>query len=138
MVVLAQPVTLDNHISVIPTYKPVPVLPFQTIPVVDLTDPKAKTRIVKACEEFGFFKVVNHGVQHDLMTRLEKEAIGFFALPQSLKNQAGPPGPYGYGSKRIGPNGDVGWIEYILLNANPQLSCPKTSAVFRQTPQIFR
>ncbi|WZZ10353.1 hypothetical protein YC2023_096274 [Brassica napus] len=132
MVVLSQHVALDNHLSVIPTYKPVPV------PVVDLTDPEAKTLIVKACEEFGFFKVVNHGVRPDLMTRLEQEAVGFFALPQSLKNQAGPPEPYGYGSKRIGPNGDVGWIEYILLNANPQLTSPKTSAIFRQTPQIFR
>ncbi|KAF3511383.1 hypothetical protein F2Q69_00008388 [Brassica cretica] len=132
MVVLSQHVALDNHLSVIPTCKPVPV------PVVDLTDPEAKTLIVKACEEFGFFKVVNHGVRPDLMTRLEQEAVGFFALPQSLKNQAGPPEPYGYGSKRIGPNGDVGWIEYILLNANPQLTSPKTSAIFRQTPQIFR
>ncbi|CAE5958864.1 unnamed protein product [Arabidopsis arenosa] len=138
MVVLPQPVTLDNHISLIPTYKPVPVLTSHSIPVVNLTDPEAKTRIVKACEEFGFFKVVNHGVRPELMTRLEQEAIGFFALPQSLKNRAGPPEPYGYGNKRIGPNGDVGWIEYILLNANPQLSSPKTSTVFRQTPQIFR
>ncbi|CAG7864314.1 unnamed protein product [Brassica rapa] len=138
MVVLSQPVALDNHISVIPTYTPVPVFTSQPIPVVDLTDPEAKTLIVKACEEFGFFKVVNHGVRADLLTRLEQEAIRFFALPQSLKNQAGPPEPYGYGSKRIGPNGDVGWIEYILLNANPQLSTPNTSDVFGQTPQIFR
>ncbi|KAG2303952.1 hypothetical protein Bca52824_032603 [Brassica carinata] len=136
MVVLSQPVALDNHISVIPTYKP--VLTSQPIPVVDLTDPEAKTLIVKACEEFGFLKVVNHGVQRGLMARLEKETIGFFALPQSLKSQAGPPEPYGYGSKRIGPNGDVGWIEYILLNANPQLSSPKTSTIFCQTPQNFR
>ncbi|ESQ33873.1 hypothetical protein EUTSA_v10008120mg [Eutrema salsugineum] len=138
MVVLSQPVPFDNHISVIPTYRPVPVLTSQSIPVVDLTDPEAKSQIVKACEDFGFFKVVNHGVRPELMTRLEQGAIGFFALPESLKNQAGPPEPFGYGSKRIGPNGDVGWIEYILLNANTQLSSPKTSAVFRQTPQIFR
>ncbi|KAF8053043.1 hypothetical protein N665_1472s0007 [Sinapis alba] len=136
MVVLPQPVALDNHISVIPPFKP--VFTSQPIPVVDLTDPQAKTLIVKACEEFGFFKVVNHGVQPGLMTRLEQEAIGFFALPQTLKSQAGPPEPYGYGSKRIGPNGDVGWIEYILLNANPQLSSHKTSTIFSQTPQNFR
>ncbi|XP_018492602.1 gibberellin 2-beta-dioxygenase 2 [Raphanus sativus] len=136
MVLLSQPVALDNHISAIPTYKP--VLTSQPIPVVDLTDPEAKTLIVKACEEFGFFKVVNHGVRPGLMTRLEQEAIDFFALPQTLKSQSGPPEPYGYGSKRIGPNGDVGWIEYILLNANPQLSSPKTSTIFRQTSQNFR
>ncbi|CAH8352257.1 unnamed protein product [Eruca vesicaria subsp. sativa] len=136
MVVLSQPGALDNPISVIPACNA--VLTSQAIPVVDLKDPEAKALMVKACEEFGFFKVVNHGVQPDLMTRLEEGAIGFFALPQSLKNQAGPPEPYGYGSKRIGPNGDVGWIEYILLNANPQLSSTKTSIIFNQSPQNFR
>ncbi|XP_010549487.1 PREDICTED: gibberellin 2-beta-dioxygenase 2 [Tarenaya hassleriana] len=141
MVVLSQPVTLDNHVSVIPTCRPVSVqgpVPVAEIPMVDLTDPEAKTRIVEACVEFGFFKVVNHGVRPELMTRLEHEAIRFFALPQSSKDKAGPPDPFGYGSKRIGPNGDVGWIEYILLNANPQVISLSTLAVFRQTPPIFR
>ncbi|CAH8365698.1 unnamed protein product [Eruca vesicaria subsp. sativa] len=125
MVVMLQPV---------PKCKPSPVL----IPVVDLTDPDAKTQIVKACEELGFFKVVNHGVRPDLLTHLHEEATKFFALPQSLKDKAGPADPFGYGSKRIGPNGDVGCIEYILLNANIHLSSTKTSAVFQQTPAIFR
>ncbi|ESQ52054.1 hypothetical protein EUTSA_v10017806mg [Eutrema salsugineum] len=134
MVVLLQPVTLDSHLCVNPKCKPSPVL----IPVVDLTDPDAKTQIVKACEEFGFFKIVNHGVRPDLLTQLEQEAIKFFALHQSLKDKAGPPDPFGYGGKRIGPNGDVGWVEYILLNANTHLSSTKTNAVFQQTPAIFR
>ncbi|XP_010541169.1 PREDICTED: gibberellin 2-beta-dioxygenase 2-like [Tarenaya hassleriana] len=51
---------------------------------------------------------------------------------------SGPPDPFGYGSKRIGPNGDVGWIEYILLNANSQVTSLNTHAVFRQSPRIFR
>ncbi|CAN8287530.1 unnamed protein product [Cochlearia groenlandica] len=135
MVVLSQPlITFDNHLYVNPNHKPSPVL----IPAIDLTDPNAKTQIVKACEEFGFFKIINHEVQVCLMTKLEQEAIKFFALPQSIKDKAGPPDPFGYGSKQIGPNGDVGWIEYILLNANKHLSSTKTAAFFRQNPTIFR
>ncbi|KAG7569146.1 Oxoglutarate/iron-dependent dioxygenase [Arabidopsis thaliana x Arabidopsis arenosa] len=114
MVIVLQPSTFDSNLYVNPKCKPSPVL----IPVIDLTESDAKTQIVKACEEFGFFKVINHGVRPDLLSQLEQEAIKFFALPHSLKDKASPPDPFGYGTKRIGPNGDVGWLEYILLNAN--------------------
>ncbi|KAG2335186.1 hypothetical protein Bca52824_006366 [Brassica carinata] len=136
MVVLLQPepVTLNSQVYANPKCKPSPVL----IPVVNLTDQNAKTQIVKACEELGFFKVVHHGVQPELLTRLEEEAIKFFALPQSHKDKAGPADPFGYGSKRIGPNGDVGWIEYILLNANSDPTSTKTAAVFQQAHASFR
>lgn len=134
MVIVLQPATFDSNLYVNPKCKPSPVL----IPVIDLTDLDAKTQIVKACEEFGFFKVINHGVRPDLLSQLEQEAIKFFASPHSLKDKASPPDPFGYGTKRIGPNGDVGWLEYILLNANLCLESHKTTAVFRHTPAIFR
>lgn len=134
MVIVLQPATFDSNLYVNPKCKPSPVL----IPVIDLTDSDAKTQIVKACEEFGFFKVINHGVRPDLLSQLEQEAIKFFASPHSLKDKASPPDPFGYGTKRIGPNGDVGWLEYILLNANLCLESHKTTAVFRHTPAIFR
>ncbi|XVF25469.1 hypothetical protein REPUB_Repub13aG0214900 [Reevesia pubescens] len=135
MVVLSQPAALD-HCSLIKTCKPTNV--FTGIPVIDLRDPEAKTLIVKACEEYGFFKLINHGVPMEFITRLEAEAIRFFNLPQSEKDKAGPPDPFGYGSKRIGPNGDVGWIEYLLLNTNPQVTSLKTRTIFRENQEIFR
>ncbi|XP_013635203.1 PREDICTED: gibberellin 2-beta-dioxygenase 3 [Brassica oleracea var. oleracea] len=125
MVVVSQPVPKCKRSSVL-------------IPVVDLADPTSKTQIVKACEELGFFKVVNHGVRPDLLTKMEEEATKFFALFQSLKDKAGPADPFGYGSKRIGLKGDVGCVEHILLNANNHLSSTKSTAVFRQIPAIFR
>ncbi|EOY27701.1 Gibberellin 2-beta-dioxygenase isoform 2 [Theobroma cacao] len=134
MVVLSQP-ALDHYTS-IKTCKPTSV--FTGLPVINLRDPEAKTLMVKACEEYGFFKLVNHGVPMEFMIRLETEALRFFNLPQSVKDKAGPPEPFGYGSKRIGPNGDVGWIEYLLLNTNPQVTSLKTLTIFRQNPEIFR
>jgi gibberellin 2beta-dioxygenase len=88
---------------------------FSGMPVVDLSSPNAARAIADACEGFGFFKLVNHGVPVDIMGRLESEAVGFFSLPQADKDLPGPAYPFGYGSRRIGLNGDIGWLEYLLL-----------------------
>ncbi|XP_019198197.1 PREDICTED: gibberellin 2-beta-dioxygenase [Ipomoea nil] len=136
MVVLSQP--LLENLSYINTCKPTPTpTHFNGIPVVDLQDPEAKNIIVKACQELGFFKVVNHGVPFEAVAKLEAEAVSFFGLPQHEKDQfqAAPPNPFGYGNKSIGPNGDVGWVEYLLLNANPQLT--NYSLTFPGNSQLF-
>ncbi|XP_004486022.1 gibberellin 2-beta-dioxygenase-like [Cicer arietinum] len=131
MVVLSKP-TLNNF-SLVKSIKPTTTTTLSNgIPVVDLTDPEAKTLIVKACKEVGFFKVVNHGVPLELMSNLENEALRFFTKPQTEKDRAGPPDPFGYGSKRIGSNGDVGWVEYILLNTNPHVFSSKSISIFRE------
>lgn len=135
MVVLSKP-TLNNFLLV-KSCKPSTTL-LNSIPVVDLADPEAKTLIVKACKEFGFFKVVNHGVPLEFMSNLENEALRFFKKPQSEKDRAGPPDPFGYGSKRIGSNGDVGWVEYILLNTNPDVISNKSLSFYRENRQNLR
>ncbi|XP_023003444.1 gibberellin 2-beta-dioxygenase-like [Cucurbita maxima] len=118
MVVLSQPaLDLAKYSLLRATCKPAAAA--ANIPAIDLADPDAKSHIVKACEEIGFFKVVSHQVPIELMTKLEDEALRFFSLSQAEKDKARPPYPLGYGSKNIGPNGDKGWIEYLLLNANP-------------------
>ncbi|XP_027347610.1 gibberellin 2-beta-dioxygenase-like [Abrus precatorius] len=134
MVVLSQQAAL-NELVLIKTCKPSSM--FTGIPEVDLSDPQAKTLIVKACQDFGLFKLVNHGVPLELMTNLENEALKFFMQPPSQKEKAGPPDPYGYGSKRIGTNGDVGWVEYLLLNTNPDVISPKSLLLVHQNPQNF-
>ncbi|XVE63253.1 hypothetical protein DITRI_Ditri07aG0005100 [Diplodiscus trichospermus] len=88
------------------------------IPIVDLSKSDPKHQVIKACEEYGFFKVINHGVPLEFISRLESEATKFFSLPLCEKEKAGQPQPYGYGNKRIGPNGDIGWVEYLLLTTN--------------------
>ncbi|KAL5577229.1 hypothetical protein UlMin_018928 [Ulmus minor] len=135
MVVLSQP-ALD-HYPLIKTCKPATTF-FTGVPAIDLSSPEAASSMVKACEEFGFFKVVNHGVPLEFMSELESEAIKFFNLSQSEKNRAGPPNPFGYGNKRIGPNGDVGWVEYLLLKTNPEITSDKSIFIFQKNPEIFR
>ncbi|KAI4295445.1 hypothetical protein L6164_035492 [Bauhinia variegata] len=135
MVVVSQPAL--NQFLQIKTCKQATTF-FGGIPEVDLSNPEAKTMIVKACQELGFFKLVNHGVPLDFVVNLENEALEFFNQPQSEKDKAGPPDPFGYGSKRIGPNGDMGWIEYLLLNTNPDVISPKSLFFFQENSENFR
>nr|AAT92093.1 GA 2-oxidase 1 [Nerium oleander] len=95
------------------------------LPMIDLMGERAEVSklMVKACQEFGFFKLVNHGVSQDVIATMEEESWQFFSRPSSEKERAGPPDPYGYGCKNIGFNGDVGEVEYLMLKANP-LSVP--------------
>ncbi|OIW11618.1 hypothetical protein TanjilG_31897 [Lupinus angustifolius] len=108
------------------------------IPLVDLSKPDAKSLIVNACEEFGFFKVINHGVSMEAISKLESEAMNFFSLPLIEKEKAGPAYPFGYGNKSIGHSGDVGWLEYLLLTTNQEYNSPTLSSAFGQNTEKFR
>ncbi|XP_057470931.1 gibberellin 2-beta-dioxygenase-like [Actinidia eriantha] len=123
MVVLSQPAF--DQFSLIQTC-PYSTSLFNNIPSIDLSSPNANALTVEACQGFGFFKVTNHGVPLEFMTNLESEAIKFFNLPRCEKDKA-----LGYGNRRIGPNGDVGWVEYLLLSASPKL-------IHQKNPESFR
>ncbi|XP_059661362.1 gibberellin 2-beta-dioxygenase 1-like [Cornus florida] len=134
MVVLSKP-AIEQFYA---TQTSQPSIFFTGVPLIDLSKPDSKNLLVKACEEFGFFKVVNHGVPTEFITKLETEAVKFFSLPLSEKEKTGPPNPFGYGSKSIGSSGDVGWIEYLLLTTNPEFSYQRFASIFGEDPEIFR
>ncbi|KAH6756812.1 gibberellin 2-beta-dioxygenase [Perilla frutescens var. hirtella] len=82
------------------------------IPLIDLSKSDTKTQLVRACEDFGFFKVINHGVPVELIRELESEAIG--------------------------PNGDVGWLEYLLLTTNTHSDYRNFASIFGEAAENFR
>ncbi|CAN8233903.1 unnamed protein product [Cochlearia groenlandica] len=110
---------------------------FSPIPVIDISNPESKHALVKACEDFGFFKVINHGVSSELASVLEHEAVEFFSLPNSDKTQVAGY-PFGYGNSKIGRNGDVGWVEYLLMNANIDFDSDHFLTSHFKNPQTFR
>lgn len=100
--------------------------------MIDLSAEKSMVikLIVKACEEYGFFNVINHGVPHDIISKMEEVGFDFFAKPMEQKKLVALGNPFGYGCKNIGFNGDMGEVEYLLLNANAP-SIPNDSSNFR-------
>ncbi|RWR94529.1 Isopenicillin N synthase [Cinnamomum micranthum f. kanehirae] len=103
------------------------------VPVIDFSWKKGQVMeaVVRACEEYGFFKLINHGVPKDVIRRMEEEGHHFFGRPASEKQRAGPPDPLGYGNKNIGFNGDMGEIEYLLLPTNPLSIAQRSKAICR-------
>nr|AFH56954.1 gibberellin 2-oxidase 3 [Petunia x hybrida] len=130
MVVLSKPAI--EHFSIVNNCKPA------SFPIIDLSKPDSKSLIVKACEEYGFFKVINHDVPMEFISKLESEAIKFFSSPLSEKEKAGPADPFGYDNKKIGPNGDVGWVEYILVPTNSEFKYHKFASILGVNPENIR
>ncbi|KAF3681017.1 Gibberellin 2-beta-dioxygenase 1 [Capsicum annuum] len=111
---------------------------FNDVPIIDLSEPDSINLIVKACEEFGFFKVINHDVPMEFISKLESEANKFFSSPLSEKLKAGPAEPFGYGNKQIGPNGDIGWVEHILVPTNSEFNYQKFASISSLNPDNIR
>ncbi|KAK1354372.1 Gibberellin 2-beta-dioxygenase 2 [Heracleum sosnowskyi] len=101
------------------------------VPTINLSMDRSvvSQQILRACEEYGFFKLINHGVSNAIVSMIEEESFDFFAKPASEKQQAGPPNPFGYGCKTIGLQGDTGDLEYLLLEGNPSSVSQKSKPI---------
>ncbi|OUZ99657.1 Oxoglutarate/iron-dependent dioxygenase [Macleaya cordata] len=73
------------------------------VPVIDLDDPNAVKLLGQACETWGVFHVMNHGVPLNLIKDIESESRRLFSLPteQKLKAIRSTGGVSGYGLAHI-------------------------------------
>lgn len=95
------------------------------IPVIDLAGmgrEEAARRVGEACQEWGFFQVVNHGVRHELMRTARAVWREFFRQPAEAKEAyANSPATYeGYGSRLGLKKGAIlDWSDYFFLHYMP-------------------
>lgn len=60
------------------------ISPLASIPIIDLNDHVTSSvlqKISQACEEYGFFQVINHGVPEELCEKVMTAITQFFELP---------------------------------------------------------
>uniref|UniRef100_A0A7N2L854 Fe2OG dioxygenase domain-containing protein n=2 Tax=Quercus lobata TaxID=97700 RepID=A0A7N2L854_QUELO len=72
------------------------VLPSDSIPIIDLNDHDIDdgqgpsplvSKISQACEEYGFFQIINHGVPRELCQKVLAVVTEFFQLPPEERAQ---------------------------------------------------
>ncbi|XP_071722572.1 gibberellin 3-beta-dioxygenase 3-like [Rutidosis leptorrhynchoides] len=84
-----------------------PVIHEQQVPIIDLADPRADELIRNACEKWGVFRVINHGIPLDLLAQAENQTMKLFSLPADRKIKAARApsshGGTGYGLLPVSP-----------------------------------
>nr|XP_043618201.1 jasmonate-induced oxygenase 2-like [Erigeron canadensis] len=98
-----------------------------SIPVIDftglITSPEVTMKqILKACHEWGFFQLVNHGVRKDLIDEALETWREFFHEPMEVKQKyANSPKTYeGFGSRVGVEKGAIlDWSDYYYVNNLP-------------------
>lgn len=96
------------------------------IPVVDLSKIlNSQDEIMKlssSCEEWGFFQVINHGIDLDLLEKMEKIAMEFFMLPleEKQKYPMAPGTVQGYGQAFVfSEDQKLDWCNMFALGVEP-------------------
>jgi isopenicillin N synthase-like dioxygenase len=62
-------------------------------PIIDLGSPTAVEQIDRACRSVGFFQIVGHGVEEQVVADMRAASAAFFALPREAKLLCAPATP---------------------------------------------
>ncbi|KAL6839898.1 hypothetical protein ACP4OV_029708 [Aristida adscensionis] len=111
------------------------------IPVIDVGELSGDDELNKlrlACEEWGFFQVVNHGIEHELLDETEKVAREFFMLPLEEKEKypMAPGGIQGYGHAFVfSEDQKLDWCNMLALGVAP--ASIRQPSLWPTTPASF-
>lgn len=121
------------------------------IPVIDLSESRSRTQLVRemaqACERWGFFQVLNHGVPAELLTQMMDVGAQFFSLPPHEKQlyscKPGVASAEGYGHRMLVREDQVfDWRDYFdhhtlpLSRKNPN-NWPHNPPTYRNTIEEY-
>jgi isopenicillin N synthase-like dioxygenase len=123
-----------------------------SIPVIDFSlltssnqyeRSKAVELLGKACEDWGFFMLVNHGVDERFTKEVMEACMRFFDLPDEEKREfqgkhALDPIIYGTSFNTSDSLGKVYfWRDFIKMEVNPKFHCPTKPPGFREVVEEF-
>ncbi|GFP86786.1 flavonol synthase/flavanone 3-hydroxylase [Phtheirospermum japonicum] len=107
-----------------------------SIPTIDLSlltsnNPDQRSKAIhdldKACQEWGFFMVVNHGIPEALMRGMIEVTNDFFNLPEEEKPEFQPKNvldPIRYGTSFNTAKEIFCWRDFLKLFVHPHFHCP--------------
>lgn len=107
------------------------VLASLRVPVIDLSklvrggrrqSQEEMARLCSACEEWGFFQVINHGIEQGLLDSMETLAKEFFMLPLEEKEKypMAPGTIQGYGHAFVfSEDQKLDWCNMLALGVEP-------------------
>ncbi|XP_068634727.1 gibberellin 20 oxidase 2-like [Aristolochia californica] len=80
------------------------------------------TKMVEACEEWGFFKLVDHGVSSEIVENMKERCTEFFDLGMEQKMKGARSGslPLGYSASNLDYGSNLPWAEILQLLHSPQ------------------
>ncbi|PIN18027.1 Iron/ascorbate family oxidoreductase [Handroanthus impetiginosus] len=102
-------------------------------------------KLMNSCEEWGFFQVINHGIDLELLERIEKVAMEFFMMPLEEKQKYPmiPGTVQGYGQAFVfSEDQKLDWCNMFALGLEPHyLRNPKLWPTkpydFSETVEIY-
>ncbi|KAF7816617.1 protein DOWNY MILDEW RESISTANCE 6 [Senna tora] len=118
------------------------------VPIIDLAShdkPQLLRQIAQACKSYGFFQVINHGVDLDLVRDMEEVACEFFKLPveEKMKLYSDDPSK----TMRLSTSFNVkketvhNWRDYLRLHCYPLEKYvpewPSNPSTFKETVRKY-
>ncbi|KAK1375456.1 Fe2OG dioxygenase domain-containing protein [Heracleum sosnowskyi] len=122
-------------------------LPFPSVPIIDLHNfiygdslyDNELEKLHQACQQWGFFQVVNHGLSATLLEDLKREIVDFFRLPLEEKKKLWqqPDNHEGFGQLFVvSEEQKLDWSDMFYITTLPT-SLRKTH-LFDNIPPILR
>ncbi len=112
----------------------------QDIPVIDITSleaPQTLQALDDACRQWGFFQVVNHGIDAQVLETLKQKSLAFFAEPREAKQSIARTegNPWGYFDQELTKN-TPDWKEIFDYGPAEPSDDPAKPALLPQWPEF--
>ncbi|KAF5179877.1 Dmr6-like oxygenase [Thalictrum thalictroides] len=127
----------EDGIDAVAAEEKIPIIDF---PLLNSAIPDQRAKVIqdlgKACQDWGFFMLVNHGVPESLMERMLAICQEFFNQPEDVKLQSAEEhvlAPLRYGTS-FNPSVDkvFFWRDFLRIWMHPQFYSPPTPAGFSE------